>query len=110
LIALIELAGECFSCDRLVICLERKTDRIHSLIRDLGWVGFELITLSHWLQLDSIAGPQAMAPIIFPPTPPSGYSSTNARSGSFSSVSSTASSLADEEVTSDRWIFVGMEL
>lgn len=110
LIALIELASECFSCDRLVICLDRKTDRIHSLIRDLGWVGFELITLSHWLQLDSTPSPQAMAPIVFPPTPPSSYSSTNARSGSFSSVSSTTSSVVDEEVTSDRWIFVGMEL
>jgi len=110
LIALIELASECFNCDRLVICLDRKTDRIHSLIRDLGWVGFELITLSHWLQQDNIASPQAMASIVFPPTPPSSYSSTNARSGSFSSVSSTTSSVADEEVTSDQWIFVGMEL
>lgn len=91
-------------------CLSNYSQSTDSLIRDLGWVGFELITLSHWLQQDNIASPQAMAPIVFPPTPPSSYSSTNTRSGSFSSVSSTTSSVADEEVTSDQWIFVGMEL
>jgi len=91
-------------------CLSNHSPSADSLIRDLGWVGFELITLSHWLQQDSIASPQAMAPIVFPPTPPSSYSSTNARSGSFSSISSNTSSVVDEEVTSDRWIFVGMEL
>lgn len=31
LIALIELATECFNCDRLVICLDRKTDGLRML-------------------------------------------------------------------------------
>lgn len=49
LVALIELATDCYNCDRLVICLDRQTHALHQLIRDLGWVGFELITLSHWI-------------------------------------------------------------
>lgn len=49
LVALIELATDCYHCDRLVICLDRQTHALHQLIRDLGWVGFELITLSHWI-------------------------------------------------------------
>jgi len=112
LIALIELASECFSCDRLVICLDRKADGLHSLIRDLGWVGFELITLSHWMQ-PSI---NTVIPVSLPPYPsqlpqfPPRFPSSNVRSGSFSSVSSTSSSVADEEVTSEQWIFVGMDL
>jgi predicted transcriptional regulator len=49
LVALIELATDCYNCDRLVICLDRNTNALPHLIRDLGWVGFELITLSHWI-------------------------------------------------------------
>jgi len=49
LVALIELATDCYSCDQLVLCLDRRTHGLHQLIRDLGWVGFELITLSHWM-------------------------------------------------------------
>jgi oligosaccharide translocation protein RFT1 len=49
LVALIELATDCYNCDRLVICLDRNTSALHNLIRDLGWVGFELVTLAHWI-------------------------------------------------------------
>ncbi|KAF8468853.1 ornithine decarboxylase antizyme-domain-containing protein [Kalaharituber pfeilii] len=49
LVALIELATDRYYCDRLVICLDRNTHGLHQLIHDLGWVGFELITLTHWI-------------------------------------------------------------
>jgi len=45
LIALIELASECFECERLIIAINRKAECLQSLVRDLGWVGFELTTL-----------------------------------------------------------------
>ncbi|KAL7270295.1 Oligosaccharide translocation protein rft1 [Rhizina undulata] len=92
LIALIELATECFNCDTLVICLDRKTEGLHSLIRDLGWVGFELVTLSRWL--------------------PSNQAAPSTRSDSFSSTSTSYSNISsvDDDVTSDTWLFVGMEL
>lgn len=35
-----------FSCVNVSLLTNRTTDQ---LIRDLGWVGFELITLSHWI-------------------------------------------------------------
>jgi len=49
LVALIELATDCYNCDRLVICLDRQTHNLNQLIHDLGWVGFELNTLCHWI-------------------------------------------------------------
>lgn len=105
LMALIELASECFACDRLVICLERNAPGlrkissfpsffdmvpnllIDGLVRDLGWVGFELITLSHWVQSDPI------------PT-----------SGSFSSTSTMSSVFSEDDITSEKWLFMGMEV
>ncbi|KAI5851594.1 ornithine decarboxylase antizyme-domain-containing protein [Morchella snyderi] len=105
LIALIELATECFNCDRLVIALDRKTDGIHGLIRDFGWVGFELITLSHWLPAPSIDNASRRSDSFS-----SNSSSGSGRSGSFSSIDSSYSSSSDDEITSDDWIFVGMEL
>jgi len=100
LIALIELATECFNCDRLVICLDRKTDGLRNLIRDFGWVGFELITLAHWLPHPSINDASSTRSDSF-------SSNSSGRSGSFSSISSSSS---DDDVTSEGWIFVGMEL
>jgi hypothetical protein len=107
--ALIELASECFSCDRLVICLERNAPGLRKfamlgtislvpiantfltdgLVRDLGWVGFELITLSHWVQSDPV---QTQA------------------SGSFSSTSTMSSVFSDDDITSEKWLFMGMEV
>ena len=110
LMALIELATECFSCDRLVICLERDgeglrrdtpphhqphTLLIHhtdGLVRDLGWVGFELVTLVRWAHTDIPGGPRS------------------ARCGSFSSVSTSSSIFSDDEITSEKWLFMCMEL
>jgi len=94
LMALIELATECFNCDWLVICLERNAAGLQGLVRDLGWVGFELVTLAHWMQIESN----------------NRRSSTSTRSDSFSSISTTSSIFSDDEVTSERWLFVGMEL
>jgi len=94
LITLIELASECFSCERLVICLERNAEGLHGLVRDLGWVGFELVTLAHWIQQHDI-----------PKAPGSSL-----RSGSFSSVSTTSSVFSEDDVTSEKWLFMGMEL
>jgi oligosaccharide translocation protein RFT1 len=93
LMALIELASECFACDRLIICLERNAEGLQSLVRDLGWVGFELVTLSRWVQHDipRKSGPQA-------------------RCGSFSSVSTTSSVFSEDEVTSEKWLFLEMEV
>lgn len=110
--ALIELATECFACDRLVICLERNAQGLRGLpltpdcildagltllqgglVRDLGWVGFELVTLAHWV-----------------PTDLPGAAGPGARCGSFSSVSTSSSIFSDDEITSEKWLFMGMEL
>lgn len=96
LMALIELASECFMCERLVMCLERNAEGLRSLVRDLGWVGFELITLAHWVQQHELDMPR--------PTGPS------FRTGSFSSVSSTSSVYSEDDITSEKWLFMGMEL
>ncbi|MCJ1395141.1 hypothetical protein MMC18_008022 [Xylographa bjoerkii] len=51
LMALIELTNNpVLACSELVICLDRSIDPIDAkgLIRDLGWVGFELTTLTPW--------------------------------------------------------------
>ncbi|KAI5776637.1 ornithine decarboxylase antizyme-domain-containing protein [Geopyxis carbonaria] len=92
LMALIELASECFSCDRLVICLERNAEGLQGLVRDLGWVGFELITLSHWVQSEH-QNPEA-----------------SVRSASFSSTSTMSSVFSDDDITSEKWLYMGMEV
>jgi len=61
LVALIELATDCYNCDQLVLCLDRRTHGLHQLIHDLGWVGFELITLSHWVDDGRSSGPGKIA-------------------------------------------------
>ena len=51
LMALMELAGsKYFACEQLVLCLSRTMDPsgLQALLRDLGWVGFELATLAQW--------------------------------------------------------------
>ncbi len=37
-------------CSKLVVCVDRKleADDTKGLLRDLGWVGFEAITLAEW--------------------------------------------------------------
>ena len=62
-------------------------------MRDLGWVGFELVTLAHWVPTD-LPGPAG----------------PGARCGSFSSVSSSSSVFSDDDITSEKWLFMGMEL
>lgn len=96
LMALIELATECFACDRLVICLQRNAEGLRGLVRDLGWVGFELITLAHWVQTEIPRHGAAGGPAV--------------RCGSFSSVSTSSSAFSDDEITSEKWLFMGMEL
>lgn len=50
--ALIELASSAsFACEQIVVCFDREDDTSApsmNLLRDLGWVGFELATLAHW--------------------------------------------------------------
>ncbi|GAB7341144.1 hypothetical protein MBLNU457_7445t1 [Dothideomycetes sp. NU457] len=51
LMSLLELGGNAdFECSGLVICLDRlgNQDDVADLTRDLGWVGFELVTLDAW--------------------------------------------------------------
>ncbi|KAF2772501.1 hypothetical protein EJ03DRAFT_266321, partial [Teratosphaeria nubilosa] len=51
LMALLELAGtDGFDCSQLVICVDRTADDedVKDTTRDLGWVGFELMTLDAW--------------------------------------------------------------
>ena len=53
--ALIECADSpSFQCSQLVIFLDRSITPadMSRLIRDLGWVGFELTTLGPWADLD----------------------------------------------------------
>ncbi|KAH4111817.1 hypothetical protein HBH74_101430 [Parastagonospora nodorum] len=48
LMALLELCEvDYFSCDRLVVCIDRHADTTarDSLVKDLGWIGFSLTTL-----------------------------------------------------------------
>lgn len=80
LVALIDLATECFDCQDLVICLDRETDGLNSLVHNLGWVGLELATLKNW------ASPELQ-----------------------DKVASTHK-LDKEYFTSDKWLFLGMEL
>jgi hypothetical protein len=49
--ALIELASDSISnCTGLVTCLNRSIEpsELKRLTRDLGWVGFNLVTLDYW--------------------------------------------------------------
>jgi len=51
LMALLELCSVSdVDCTRLVVCLERQSDPedMKGLMRDLGWVGFEPLTLAEW--------------------------------------------------------------
>lgn len=48
LLALIELATECFQCENLVLAIDREAEGVKDLMKDLGWVGFELVTLDKW--------------------------------------------------------------
>ncbi len=69
LISLIELASDStLNCTRLVACLDRSMLPAESkgLMRDLGWVGFNLTTLDYWAKA--------------------------------------------RDVTSKRWVFLGMEI
>ncbi|KAK6359782.1 Oligosaccharide translocation protein rft1 [Orbilia brochopaga] len=80
LVALIDLATECFDCQDLVICLDRETDGLDSLVHNLGWVGLELVTLKNWAT-------QELRDQV------------------------TATHKLDKEYfTSDKWLFLGMEL
>ncbi|KAF3923443.1 hypothetical protein ABW21_db0207324 [Orbilia brochopaga] len=80
LVALIDLATECFDCQDLVICLDRETDGLDSLVHNLGWVGLELVTLKNWAS-------QELRDQV------------------------TATHKLDKEYfTSDKWLFLGMEL
>ena len=70
LIALMELASDAtFDCTGVVACLHRSTNpgELKRLMRDLGWVGFSLITLANWAE-------------------------------------------GHEEVTSEKWVFLGTEV
>ena len=46
--ALLELCElDSFSCNRLVVCIDRHADQMarDTLVKDLGWIGFGLTTL-----------------------------------------------------------------
>ena len=58
LVALLELCEqEYFDCGRLVVCLERQTDAraMAALVKDLGWIGFQLATLREWTEGDDVS-------------------------------------------------------
>jgi len=51
LMALLELCEvDYFSCDRLVLCIDRQVDQAarNNLTKDLGWIGFGLTTLDEF--------------------------------------------------------------
>jgi len=53
LMALLELCNVAdFDCSRLLVCLDRRLhpEDLKGLMRDLGWVGFEPVTLNDWTQ------------------------------------------------------------
>ncbi|KAI9836829.1 MAG: hypothetical protein M1819_000994 [Sarea resinae] len=61
LMALIELASTAWlMCSSLVVCLSRgdQPAELKSLMRDLGWVGFELITLDRWAHARDVTSDQ----------------------------------------------------
>jgi len=49
-----------FSCSRLIVCLDRNTETRakDALIKDLGWIGFQLTTLDGFTQGDKITSDQ----------------------------------------------------
>jgi len=52
LMALFELAGtSAFDCSQIVACLDRSVSstELDTVVRNFGWVGFELATLGAWL-------------------------------------------------------------
>jgi len=57
LMALLELCNVSdFDCTRLVVCLDRilRSTDVKGLMRDLGWVGFEPLTLADWTDSENI--------------------------------------------------------
>lgn len=57
LMALMELCSlDEFDCQRLNVCLDRKApeDDTKVLMKDLGWIGFEPITLAEWTETPPI--------------------------------------------------------
>lgn len=51
LMSLLELCGgDDFGCSQLVVSVDRNSDSeaVSDITRDLGWVGFELLTLAAW--------------------------------------------------------------
>ncbi|KAF2244858.1 hypothetical protein BU26DRAFT_533463 [Trematosphaeria pertusa] len=61
LMALLELCEiDYFSCSRLVVCLDRETDRraMDTLTKDLGWIGFQLTTLNDFTSGEDIISDQ----------------------------------------------------
>lgn len=49
--ALLELASnDDFECTQLVVCVDRQVgeEEVKDVTRDLGWVGFQLMTLNAW--------------------------------------------------------------
>jgi len=55
--ALLELCEvDYFSCDRLVVCIDRHAGQLamDSLTKDLGWIGFSLTTLNDFAQGDEL--------------------------------------------------------
>jgi len=59
--ALLELCSiSSFDCTQLVACLDRRlpANEMSGLRRDLGWVGFEPVTLAPWTESDEIVSPR----------------------------------------------------
>lgn len=57
LMALLELCEvDYFSCDRLVVCIDRHSDQLarDTLTKDLGWIGFSLTTLNEFSQGEAL--------------------------------------------------------
>lgn len=55
--ALLELCElDSFSCDRLVVCIDRQTNQParNTLTKDLGWIGFSLTTLDDFSETGDI--------------------------------------------------------
>ena len=55
--ALLELCSiSTFDCARLLVCLDRhtKSAEMKGFMRDLGWVGFEPVTVADWTNSNEI--------------------------------------------------------
>lgn len=58
LMALLELCElSHFNCSRLMLCLDRRTETraMDALVKDLGWIGFQLATLGDWTHEDDLS-------------------------------------------------------